>query len=207
MTFGSGKTGQVDARRHTFSLQSLLSSTALLRVCRAVALGLGLTSALPAASAWADCTPVAGNGVTATCVGTTTNQGGGAPGSSAGTDGYGTGVETGVTVNVASGAANTVTGTNSGIFLHDATVINATGGCITGGQFGIVANGGGSSVFNAGTISGGTAAIQFAGTDNTLTLARGSVITGNGLGTGSDTFQLGCTSYAASSDCPRTRSC
>jgi uncharacterized protein with beta-barrel porin domain len=124
-------------------------------------------------------------------VGTTTNQGGGAPGSSAGTDGYGTGVETGVTVNVASGAANTVTGTNSGIFLHDATVINGADGSIAGGQYGILANGGGSSVFNAGTISGGTAAIQFSGTDNTLTLARGSVITGNVLGTGSDTFQLG----------------
>ena len=55
---------------------------------------------------------------------------------------------------------------------------------------------GGSSVFNAGTISGGTAAIQFGGTGNTLTLAQGSVISGNVLGTGSDTFQLGGTGAA-----------
>ena len=55
---------------------------------------------------------------------------------------------------------------------------------------------GGSSVFNAGTISGGTAAIQFGGIGNTLTLAQGSVISGNVLGTGSDTFQLGGTGAA-----------
>ncbi len=37
---------------------------------------------------------------------------------------------------------------------------------------------GGSSVFNAGTISSVISAIQFAGTGNTLTLAQGSVING-----------------------------
>lgn len=58
--------------------------------------------------------------MTATCTGSTSNQGDGAPGSSAGTDGYGTGIETGVTVNVGSGASNRVTGS------------------ITGGQFGIL---------------------------------------------------------------------
>src|SRR5450756_475549 len=51
-------------------------------------------------AAWADCTPTAANSITATCAGTTTNQGGGAPGTSAGADGYGTGTETGVTVNL-----------------------------------------------------------------------------------------------------------
>src|SRR5262249_1315607 len=49
----------------------------------------------------------------------------------------------------------------------------------------------GSSIFNAGSISGGIAAIQFAGSGNTLTLAPGSAISGNVLGTGSDLFQLG----------------
>ena len=140
-------------------------------------------------AARADCAPQAANGVTATCTGTTTNQGGGAPGSSAGSDGYGTGAETGVTVTVDNNAS--VTGTNRGINLVDATVINNTGAFITGGQYGIFTSGGGSSVFNAGTISGSVAAIQFAGGGNTLTLAPGSVISGNVLGTGNDTFQLG----------------
>ena len=76
------------------------------------------------------------------------------------------------------------------------TVTNRAGASIAGGQYGIVAGGGGSSVFNAGTISGGSAAIQFAGTGNTLTLAQGSAITGNVLGTGSDIFQLGGTGAA-----------
>ena len=47
------------------------------------------------------------------------------------------------------------------------------------------------------TISGGTAAIRFGGAGNTLTLAQGSVISGNVLGTGSDIFQLGGTGAAA----------
>jgi autotransporter-associated beta strand protein len=72
-------------------------------------------------------------------------------------------------------------------------VTNNAGASITGGQYGIIAGDGGSSVFNVGTISGGAAAIQFAGSGNTLTLAPGSVISGNVLGTGSDTFQLGGT--------------
>ena len=38
--------------------------------------------------------------------------------------------------------------------------------------------------------------MQFGGSGNTLTLAQGSVITGNVLGTGSDTFQLGGTGTA-----------
>src|ERR1700694_950118 len=54
----------------------------------------------------ADCMPQAANNVTATCTGTTTNQAAGAPG----TSGYGTGVETGITVNVVAGSGNTVTG-------------------------------------------------------------------------------------------------
>jgi len=237
-------------------------------------------------AAWADgCSPAAANNVVATCTGTTLNQGAGAPGTSAGSSGYGTGAETGVTVTVDSNA--TVTGTTRGIFIGTGTIINDSGATITGsalgirantinvtnsgsisgpsnsgivtlfdatvtnnvgatiagnfiaiestlgsatvinsgsitgtlnygiwsvtsyatvtnnagasitgGQYGISAADSGSSVFNAGTISGGTAAIQFAGTGNTLTLAPGSVITGNVLGTDSDTFQLGGTGTA-----------
>jgi autotransporter-associated beta strand protein len=241
-------------------------------------------------AAWADCSPAAANNVTATCTGTTNNQGGGAPGTSADSFGYGTGTETGVTVTVGSnatvtgtdqainiadgtiinGAGATITGawgiraatgsinlTNSGIVAGTspgasyginvftdatvtnnagasitsrgiairgsqgfvnvinsgsitgtgtqssairagtyATVTNNAGGSITGTLYGIYAAGGGSSVVNAGSISGVTAAILFAGTGNTLTLAPGSAISGNVLGTGSDTFQLGGTGAA-----------
>ena len=85
----------------------------------------------------------------------------------------------------------------------NATIINETGGTITGvtgiqirdagDGFGAPVN---SSVFNAGTITGtGGVAINFAVTAGagpmTLTLAPGSVINGLVLGTGADTFQLG----------------
>ena len=96
-----------------------------------------------------------------------------------------------------SGSITGTSGSGYGISAFtDATVTNNVGGSIAGGWFGIHAFAGGSSVFNAGTISGGTAAIQFAGIGNTLTLAQGSVISGNVLGTGNDIFQLGGTGAA-----------
>ena len=107
----------------------------------------------------------------------------------------------GIVANTAANVTNSgsITGTaNYGIYAGtNATVTNNAGASIAGGQFGIIAStAGSSSVFNAGTISGGTAAIQFAGIGNTLTLAQGSVISGDVLGTGSDTFQLGGTGAA-----------
>jgi uncharacterized protein with beta-barrel porin domain len=93
--------------------------------------------------------------------------------------------------------SGSITGTSTGIVAStDAMVTNNAGASIAGGNYGIYAGGGGSSVFNAGAISGATAAIRFAGVGNTLTLAPGSAITGNVLGTGSDTFQLGGTGSA-----------
>ena len=89
--------------------------------------------------------------------------------------------------------SGSITGT-SGIGINSISnlnVANNIGGSITGATVGIFASTGGSSVFNAGTLGGGTAAIQFAGAGNTLTLATTSVISGNVLGTGSDTLQLG----------------
>ena len=74
--------------------------------------------------------------------------------------------------------------------MYKRQVTNLAGASIAGGDT-TIGGGAGSSVFNAGTISGGIAAIQFSGSGNTLTLAPGSVISGNVLGTGSDTFQLG----------------
>ena len=243
-------------------------------------------------AAWADCTPAAANNVTANCSGTTIDQGDGAPGSSVNPqgNGYGTGTETGVTVNVLTNS--TLTGSQTAINLGDGTVVtnnsgatisgnggfaiatngsvnvtnsgnisgfggsgifargsatvtnnvgativgatnaiesdsgfvhlinfgsvtssggigvginssgnvtvtNNAGAAITGGVYGIFAQLGGSSVFNAGTISGGNDAIIFSGAGNTLTLAPGSVITGNVAGFASNTFQLGGTGTAS----------
>ena len=78
-----------------------------------------------------------------------------------------------------------------------ATVVNKAGGSIVGNLHGIYNFGGGSSVWNAGTISGSMAAITFSGSGNTLTLAPGSVISGNVVGAGSDTLQFGGTGSAS----------
>ncbi len=86
--------GRVLIRRAAWPVLAVLVWTAT----RSLAMALGLLLADTAAHA--DCTPASTNNVTATCTGITTNQGGGAPGSSASVIGYGTGVETGVTVNV-----------------------------------------------------------------------------------------------------------
>lgn len=90
--------------------------------------------------------------------------------------------------------SGTITGNaSSGVYGAGGVDVTNNAGTISGGLFGIAvdATSAGSTVFNAGTISGGTAAIRFGGTGNTLTLAPTSVITGNVLGTGADTFQLG----------------
>lgn len=129
-------------------------------------------------AAWADCAPAAANNVTAECTGTTINQGAGAPGTSAAVFGYGTGVQTGVTVNVANGAGNTVFGTAFGIHLDDSTVTNGTAASITGGQIGIYAPTGSANVINSGGIAGGALHGIFALTGATVTNNAGGSITG-----------------------------
>ncbi|WP_246563236.1 autotransporter outer membrane beta-barrel domain-containing protein [Bradyrhizobium liaoningense] len=93
---------------------------------------------------------------------------------------------------VANYAGAQISGGDTGVRASAGSVSVINYGVISGltGN-GIYAGTGGSTVFNAGTISGGTDAIQFAGSGNVLTIAPGSVITGNVLGGGSDTFQLG----------------
>jgi uncharacterized protein with beta-barrel porin domain len=140
------------------------------RVARAFALAAIM---LPAAtSAWADCTPASADNVIATCTGTTTNQGGGAPGTSVGNDGYGTGAETGITVNLTSG---TITGTNNGIFIQSGTVTNS--GSIAGGQ-GITANGTVTVTNNAGATISGSLGINASGT---VTVTNSGSIVGGGF--------------------------
>ncbi|WP_424630543.1 autotransporter domain-containing protein [Bradyrhizobium sp. SYSU BS000235] len=115
-------------------------------------------------------------------------------GSITGTNGFGIRADTSAIVT--NNAGGSITGGIAIVGLGDgSSIFNA--GTISGDGRGIRFLGGGSSIFNAGTISGGTSfAIQFSGTDNTLTLAQGSVIHGDVQGTGSDTFQLGGTAAA-----------
>jgi uncharacterized protein with beta-barrel porin domain len=90
------------------------------------------------------------------------------------------------TISAASGG-----GSLSAISMTSGSVTNNAGGLITSDSAAI-ASSGNTSVFNAGTISGGSGtAIFFAGGGNTLTLAPGSVISGTAHGFGADTFQLG----------------
>jgi autotransporter-associated beta strand protein len=100
------------------------------------------------------------------------------------------------------GAANvtnsgTITSTSfDGISGSSAIVTNNAGASITAARYGIISFSGGSSVTNAGSISGSTAAIRFSGADNTLTLLPGTAISGSVLGGGSDTLQLAGTGAA-----------
>jgi hypothetical protein len=111
------------------------------------------------------------------------------------------GVNTGVATQGIATVANygSISGGNNEAIIgnNGVMVTNNAGASISSAGIGIHAlSGGGSAIFNAGSIAGVTAAIQFAGTGNTLTLAPGSVISGNVLGTGSDTLQLGGTGAA-----------
>ena len=100
---------------------------------------------ISAAPASAICTPAAGNGVTATCTGTTDNQN--FP------NGYGNPSQSNLNTTVVQGA--TVTGTNDEIDLNNGSVTNA--GAITGtnasGVFGLTSSGF-VTVNNSGVITG-----------------------------------------------------
>jgi uncharacterized protein with beta-barrel porin domain len=144
---------------------------------RSIATGL-VIALLTGESAWADCTPASANNVTATCTGITTNQGGGAPGTSLGFYGYGTGTETGVTVNVGINASVTGSGADAGIFLGDATVTNNAGGSVSGDSYGIKTTTGFANVTNSGSIGGILFAGIYAQTNATVTNNAGANING-----------------------------
>ena len=82
------------------------------------------------------CNPAADNNVTATCTGTTLNQGADAPGSSLDINGYGHIVFDNLNVTIAPVA--TVTGTTTGIIANSANVTNS--GTVAAGVQGIYAN-------------------------------------------------------------------
>ena len=165
---------------------------------------LGLVCALAllggCEAASAACNPQAASNVNATCSGTTSNQAGGAPGTSAGINGYGTGVQNNLGVTVLSGA--TVTGSTRGVFFDAGTLFNS--GTVSGASFGIFANnaatvtnfgtiftGGNSAVradiakvTNSGTISGGVFGIFGV---NTATVTNSGTIHGGSSGIEADT--------------------
>lgn len=133
---------------------------------------LALIGSFPAAHA--ACDPAAASNVTASCTGTTVNQGGGAPGTSADPPGYGygTGAETNLTVNVLSGAS--VTGTNSGISADTFTVTNSGtihsdfGAGISAATSATVTNSGTISDYFGAGITAGTATVINSGTISSL---------------------------------------
>nr|WP_249153277.1 autotransporter domain-containing protein [Bradyrhizobium diazoefficiens] len=154
---------------------------------------LVLSAALLAGqSAQADCTPQAAgqSNLVATCTGTTLNQGGGAPGTSAGANGYGTGAEN-ATVTVASGALVSGTAANArGIYLGQGTVINNSSATIAGDRSGIATTGSNPlTVTNSGTIQGSGFGIDGLG-QTTVTNNAGATITGTAYGVSGTTLNL-----------------
>jgi hypothetical protein len=150
------------------------------------AFGLGAAVAwlilwLMLSPAFAACDPASGtaaaNNIPAICTGTTVNQGGGAPGTSAGVNGYGNAENLNVTV--VPGAS--VTGTARGIFLSDGTVLNS--GSITGGNFGGI-RATTANVANSGTITGGAASVGIIATTANVTNS-GTITGGQGIFGGS----------------------
>ena len=115
--------------------------------------------------------PAAANNVTATCTGTTTNQGAACPRHCA--TGHGTGVATLVTRNV---LGVSLSGTNYGILVGDGTVTNNAS--ITSGWFGILANTGFANVTNSGSITGTIRSGIYATTNAAVTNTAGASITG-----------------------------
>ena len=100
-------------------------------------------------------------------------------------------------VNSGTISASSGGGALSAISNTSGSITNNAGGLITSDSVAISAFGN-TSVFNAGTITGGGGtAITFLSGGNTLTLAPGSVINGTAHGFGADTFQLGGTGTAS----------
>jgi hypothetical protein len=150
--------------------------------CRAACVAALLVAApallgLPG-EAWAACAPAAGSNVTATCTGTTDNQGGGAPGTSASFSGYGTGIENLLTVTVVPGAS--VTGSSEGISFIIGTVFNY--GTVSGGtDAGIFATSM-ATVSNYGTILGGSYGIDAVNVNGSATVSNSGTISGGFYG-------------------------
>lgn len=133
---------------------------------------IAIALTLPAAPAQAACSPAAPvNNTTVTCSGTTTDQN--AP------DGYGSGTDTGLTINVLSGATVTST-TDNGLNLNGAGASNTVNnfGTITGLNNGILAFNGTLVLNNYGSISGTDPGFAGGVSANDLILMNFGSITG-----------------------------
>lgn len=127
---------------------------------------------------FAACTPIAANDITATCTGATYKQGGGAPGDTFYLNGYGTGTETNITVNLVAG--NTIVASdNNGIYIGDGAVSNGAGAIIDAVLSGIAADTGAVTVINSGSIVGKNRQGVFASTGATVSNNAGASISGD----------------------------
>jgi hypothetical protein len=139
--------------------------------------------------------------------------GAGAPGNSTAANGGGGGdggagiIASSPGLTIINGSGSSITGGKGG-----AAGAGSTGGPSQTGSAGAAGAGGtgiigsGLTIINSGAITGGLAnggtgaranAITFTGGSNSLELQGGSIITGNVVGTGSDTFRLGGTTDSA----------
>jgi fibronectin-binding autotransporter adhesin len=130
---------------------------------------------LSAASAFAQCTPAAPvNNTTVNCTGTVTNQN--SP------NGYGTGVETGLTINVQAGAS--VTGTASpgdGIAVAGGNTLNNLGTVAGPGNNGVIAL---QTAADTLTVNNNSAAATISGLDGVNGLNGSAVVVNQGTITG-----------------------
>ena len=137
-----------------------------------LAIGGTVSMATPAQAA---CTPGAVDattpapGTTVTCTGNTVNQNVDA--------GYGTGNQTGITINVGDGAS-VVSNAKIGMWVGDVLINNGVGSTILGRTNGIVAAPGSLAVTNYGSITGTTGTGISASSNVTLTNHAGGVIRG-----------------------------
>jgi hypothetical protein len=132
---------------------------------------------MPTSQTLAACSPTAGpgtpaSGTTVTCSGATNNQNG--------VEGYGTGAQSGLTVNVQTSAS--VTGADDGILLNNTNTVNNSG-AITGNGFAGIEATNSITVNNAAaaTITGGGA---FGIIANNATVTNFGIITGASYGVG-----------------------
>jgi hypothetical protein len=142
---------------------------------RLLAASLALVLAVGLERAEAQCVP---SGSTVNCTGTVLNG--------SGTNGFGTGVETGLTINVTP-SSTTVTGDANGIDVGTNNTINNLGTVTGNGALFTTAGilvGTGSTINNLGTIQGTglSTGIHYTGSVTVMNLGAGSLIAGVGSG-------------------------
>lgn len=164
-------------RREGGARPSIRIQTALLTATSSFILAAALLSA---SSARAACAPAAGNGVAATCTGTTENA--------SGANGYGTGSEQGASVTVEPNA--TVAGDQYGIILGSGSrVSTGAGSRVEGAEGGIYVDGANAVVDIAGSVASEWFGVTIG--SGTVTLAEGATVTVTNTDLEDDEFGAG----------------